>query len=86
MRRVALVGLLAALPVLGSNRGSFHAVARVIDAATVSARAGSKSIRVEMKTRAAALLQVGSAAPVRASSEQTVAVPSSGDLVITLLY
>ncbi|MCA1826827.1 MAG: hypothetical protein ABR567_21805 [Myxococcales bacterium] len=84
MRRLAVIALLLASPVLASNRTSFHIGARVVDSTTVSAEVGAGSIRLKNTTRAAALMQVGSAAPVRAATDQTIA--ASGDVVVTLLY
>ena len=84
MRRLALLALLASAPVLASNRTSFHIGARVVDSATVSAEVGDGSIRLKTATRAAGLVQVGTAAPMRAAAEQTIA--ARGDVVVTVLY
>jgi len=86
MRRLAIAALLAAAPVLASNRTTFHVGARVVDSTTVSAEVGAASIRLRNSTRAATLVQVGSSAPVQGSLEQVIAAPSTGNLVLTLLY
>lgn len=87
MRRFTLAIVIAAAPAFGANRtATFTARARVVDSATVSAQAGAASIRLQTTTRAASLVQVGTALPVRASSEQTIAVQPRGDVVVTILY
>ena len=86
MRRSLLVAMLAAAPVWSAREARFQAVARVIDSSTVSTQVGDGTIRLRTRSRAASLVQVGSAAPVRVTPETTIAAPRGGDLVITLLY
>jgi hypothetical protein len=86
MRRLALIALLAAAPVFASNRASFRVGARVVDSTSVSSEVGAASLRLHTSTRAPSLVQVGSSAPVRGTADQTIATPSSGDVVVTLLY
>ena len=86
MRLALLAALLAAAPALAASRTSFHVGARVVQSATVSARVGPSAIVLGTRTRAAGMVQVGSAAPVPAADGLKIAPPRSGDVVVTLLY
>ena len=86
MRLALAAALLAAAPALAASRASFHVGVRVVQSATVSAQVGPAAIVLRSETRAAGLVQVGSAAPVPASDGLKIAPPPSGEVLVTLLY
>lgn len=86
MRRLFIALLLAASPALAASRTSFRVGARVVDSAAMSAQVGHAGIVVKAASRSAALVQVGDAAPAPMSAEQNLALPSRGEVTVTLLY